>query len=382
MTTRTSSKNYIILAGPAAGCGVEPTLAGAACSVQADAKARFLKMAGHNVTLVATAGAMDPRLLSGAAHGGISTGAPEAGQKLSGAPGTFLNERLDAPIDALAGIASACRERGRDWAECWNDAVRTRRYVFSGHESADGEALSWPLVLESAGFRAPDKSVGHGRVLFEGAVLPLDRLPKLDRLLTHIPAEALRLHLLSLINGDVADIGFDIDACAEAWNRDVLLLLGGLPVRAAALLEWCSRGELAAELADPFDFQTVLEDAGDIIIDYEFNRTGAVIDRVFAILGDASAWLDELQQHIDETDRGEVQRVLTQVLFMVRAGCILLQPVLPETTRRCLALFNEDGTEPLPLGALADLPFCRRIGAVEPLGTALDAGALRHAIRV
>jgi methionyl-tRNA synthetase len=267
---------------------------------------------------------------------------------------------------------------------------------FVGKDILRQHAIYWPTFLMAAGIELPRAVIAHGMWLDPvGRKMSktLGNTVELELLHRYFQTDAVRYFCLrEMVFGQDSKVGYE--AVIERTNSDLASGLGNLSSRTLTMIgKYCdgiipsgriSEGNyLAAKRVgvdpDAMSLSSAIEHARDQFVlsfgDFAFSRAletaWGIIARVDKILSDAKPW--ELAKN--EEQRETLNAILYRAAETLRWLCVLLHPVMPETTQKIYeqiglteSLTTSDPTK-LEWGALKE---GTRIGVVKPLFPRID----------
>lgn len=210
-------------------------------------------------------------------------------------------------------------------------------------------AVYWPAFLMAAGLPVPKTVFGHGWWLFKDQKMSKSRgnvlAPELLRDVFGI--ETLRYFLLrEMVFGQ--DCNFSFDSIIQRANSDLANDLGNLLSRTVAMLsKYCdgvvSRGAAAVGDADVERLAArVISDYRRHFDAYEFSRA---LENVWELVARVNKYIVENEPWVlarKEEDAGKLRSVLFHSAESLRIVAVLLQPVMPDTSR---AIWQQLGLE-------------------------------------
>ena len=257
-------------------------------------------------------------------------------------------------------------------------------------------AVYWPAFLMAAGVEQPKAVVAHGMWLDPAGrkmSKTIGNTIELDVLQRHFPVDAVRYFCLrEMVFGQDGRFGYE--ALVDRTNSDLASGLGNLSSRTLTMISRYSDGQVPpSKIGDENRLlaKRVGVDTDDTamagfveharhqylqhIETFAFSRAlevaWSVVAHVDKVISDAKPW--ELAK--DESNRQTLNTVLYRAAEVLRWLCVLLYPVMPESTARVyeqLGLPNElarQNPRELTWGGLAE---GTRIGEVSPVFPRLD----------
>jgi methionyl-tRNA synthetase len=294
----------------------------------------------------------------GLADWDISRDAPYFGIEIPDAPGKYFYVWLDAPVGYLASLKNLFDKTGRDFDAFMADP-NVEQVHFIGKDIITFHTLFWPAMLHFSGRKTPTHINVHGFLSLGGEKMSKSRgtgLSPLKYLQLGMNAEWLRYYLAAKLSSKVEDIEFTPEDFAARVNSDLVGKYVNIASRASSFIHKKFEGRLATELdeASKRMLSLILQETyeNDVLTDreafirsrYEEREFGKAIRDIMAIADSVNQYFDsekpwELAK--DESARPHLHQVCTVVLIAFRQLSILLQPILPETTKKAAQLFGE-----------------------------------------
>ena len=289
----------------------------------------------------------------------ISRDAPYFGIEIPDAPGKYFYVWLDAPVGYLASLKNLLDQRGQDYDAYIADPV-LEQYHFIGKDIVTFHTLFWPAMLHFSGRKTPDNIFVHGFLTVNnGEKMSKSRgtgLDPLKYLRLGMNPEWLRYYLAAKLNARNEDIDFNADDFMARVNSDLIGKYVNIASRVSPFIHKFFEGRLADSLTDDSKFMlsailqqeyenSVLSDRESFVAArYEEREFGKAIRDIMAIADATNQYLaSEKPWDMAKNDSAlpALHQVCTVALLVFRQLSILLQPILPATTREAASLFGE-----------------------------------------
>src|SRR5690606_7867019 len=168
----------------------------------------------------------------------ISRDAPYFGFEIPDAPGKFFYVWLDAPIGYMASFRNLCDREGIDFDAFWNRDSQAELYHFIGKDIVNFHALFWPAMLESAGFRTPDRICVHGFLTIDGKKMSKSRgtFVNARAYLDQLNPEYLRYYFAAKLSAGIDDLDLNLDDFVQRVNSDLVGKLVNIASRCARFI--------------------------------------------------------------------------------------------------------------------------------------------------
>ena len=315
----------------------------------------------------------------------ISRDAPYFGFGIPGHPGKFFYVWVDAPIGYIASLSDWCRRNGKNLGDYWPGAdgkpyaadgqgSPVEIYHFIGKDIIRFHCLFWPGMLNSAGFRGPDKVFVHGFLTVNGEKMSKSKgtFVNARTYLDHLPAQALRYYYACKLTGTTDDMDLNLQDFVSRVNSDMVGKVTNLASRGAQMLNKNLGGRLGKIDEEGAKLMAFARERAEAVAKaYEERHFSLVPVEVCKIADAANAYFDEKAPwKLVKTDPEATRTVLTNILNLFRIMAIYLKPVLPGYAAKAAALFGEKEWTWESLSADVEETA---IGPYEYLATRIDA---------
>lgn len=290
---------------------------------------------------------LDEWLEAGLTDWDISRDAPYWGFEIPGAKDKYFYVWLDAPVGYMASFKAYCSANNLEFDDFWNENSDAELHHFIGKDIAYFHTLFWPAMLETAGFRKPTAVHCHGFLTVDGQKMSKSRgtFIKASTYLDHLGAEYLRYYFAAKLGPGIDDIDLNLEDFRARVNSDLVGKLVNIASRCAGFISKNFDGQLAAKIDNEALYQQFTDASDSIAAHFERRQFGQAMRTIMALADLANQYIDEQKPWVkikqDET-KNSVQEICSTGLNLFRVLMIYLKPVLPETTAKAEAFFNQE----------------------------------------
>ncbi|MFZ2071373.1 MAG: methionine--tRNA ligase [Halobacteriota archaeon] len=259
----------------------------------------------------------------------------EWGVKFPGRDDLVVYVWVDAPIGYISFTEELMHARGgadKDWERYWrdNEAVIVH---FIGTDIIYHHCIFWPAMLKGADYSLPDAVVASGMVKINGDTFSKSRgnVVWTAEFLERFHPDTLRYYLI-VQSSHTKELDFSWESFSMRVNNELVGVLGNLVHRVltfahthfAVVPDGAIEEEVLTSIAKRRD------EAISAVEEYEFKK---FVDAVMSLadLGNSYFHREEPWHLIKEGEAGRkrCEVVIRNVLQLLKAVCILLEPVMP-----------------------------------------------------
>jgi methionyl-tRNA synthetase len=261
-------------------------------------------------------------------------------------------------VDALTNYLTATGWPGGDKAHYWPADVH-----IIGKDIVRFHTVYWPAFLISAGVPLPKQVFGHGFLLSrvgEKLSKSAGNATDLTSLVNLVGADAVRYYCLRKVSfGD--DGGYSLEDIIQTYNSDLANSFGNLVQRVFSFIAKNLEGRVpmignpdyrSPTSAELHPDQELLQEG--VAVSWQnaqrylarldiYQTTGAILYSVY----EANAYVDkQAPWALRKTDPDRMETVLSVLLRTIRNLAVMLQPLVPSSAARVLAMFGPEAFDP------------------------------------
>lgn len=239
-------------------------------------------------------------------------------------------------------------ENGEHYKKYWPADVH-----LIGKDILRFHTIYWPIMLMALGLELPKQVFGHPWLLMgegkmsksKGNVIYADELVEL------FGCDAVRFYLLHEMPF-AQDGSITYELLIERINGELVNILGNLVNRTAAMLNQYFDGVVPNMYYDENQDAELIKLASHTAesVSAKMNelKISEAIDSIFVLLRRSNKYIDETEPWVlakDESKKARLGGVLYNLLESIRIAGVLLEPFLPETSKRILDILNTDSCD-------------------------------------
>lgn len=212
--------------------------------------------------------------------------------------------------------------------------------------------IYWPVILKALNLEMPKQIFGHPWVLFGTDKMSKSKgnIVYADDLVNEFGVDAVRYYFLHEIPFG-SDGTFTKELLIERINSDLANILGNLVNRTIGMANKYFDGIISnKKVKQPIDedlIQLVLRTKDKVEENMNEIRIANAIDDIFEIYRRCNKYIDETMPWIlakDEKEKDRLATVLYNLIESIRYATVLLQPFLPDTSKKIFEQINCDLT--------------------------------------
>ncbi len=257
----------------------------------------------------------------------------EWGVKFPGRDDLVVYVWVDAPIGYISFTEEVFDGRGNKWEKYWKNDEATIVH-FIGTDIIYHHCIFWPAMLEGAGYSLPSAVVASGMVKIDGKTFSKSRgnVVWVAEFLERFHPDTLRYYLVTQ-SSHTKELDFSWDSYTMRVNKELVAILGNLAYRVLSFAHKnfgvVPAGEIKEEVFA--EIQKAREEVLSAMEEYEFKK---FVDAVMKLadFGNSFFQREEPWHLIQQGDHGKerVGEIVKNVLQLIKAICILLEPVMPD----------------------------------------------------
>lgn len=255
----------------------------------------------------------------------------------------------------------------------WDDEAYQKWWPADVHLIGKGiirfHAAYWPAFLLSAGLKVPKSILVHGYLTIEGQKMSKTLGNVIDpfEVIEKYGKEVVRYYLLREIPS-AGDGNFSYQKLEDRYNGDLANGLGNLVARVATLGEKISpihidfKKDIEKEIDASSDevFKSYGLHVGEFRLNEALADTWKLVSRADKYINDKKPWTVE--------DKEELRPIIANASYLIGTIANLLDPFLPETTKKIREQINFTPT-PKQKDGLIDVETGQKLGQTETNGT-------------
>ncbi len=249
---------------------------------------------------------------------------------------------VDAPIGYISFTEQACRLKGLDWKEIWQNGEISDITHFIGLDIVYHHCIFWPAMLKGAGYSLPKAVVASGMVKVEGKTFSKSRgyvvWVEDDYLRAGFNPDYLRYYIVNYTSHE-KDLNFSWRVFMEKVNKEVIGTLGNFIYRVLHFA-WKNFGTLAGEV-DGVVMEKIAEVKEKIVSAirrWEFKEASDAFMEL-AKFGN-EYFQSKAPWDLIKEDRKACEKVLISCVQIVKALVIFSYPVMPKTMKKLAELLS------------------------------------------
>lgn len=236
-------------------------------------------------------------------------------------------------FDALINYLTAAEPK-----DFWNEETQIIHIL--GKDNLRWHALLWPAMLKSAGYPLPTTIYAHGFLTLNGQKISksLGNVIRPTELINKFGVGGTRYFFLRygpLVN----DVDISSEKIKEVYNADLANGLGNLVARVAKLAEQANIKYLpvrqAGQILNIKITDQKFKNYHQSLEEYQFNEALAF---TWNKISEADRYVDRNKPW--ELKGEKLKKVLNHLVFELREIAVLLEPFLPETTKKIKKQFT------------------------------------------
>ncbi len=256
----------------------------------------------------------------------------EWGVKFPGSEDLVVYVWVDAPIGYISFTEELLKGNG-DWKKYWKDDEAAIVH-FIGTDIIYHHCIFWPAMLKGAEYSLPDAVVASGMVKINGEKFSKSRGNVIwtTEFLERFHPDTLRYYLVAQ-SSHTKELDFSWDSYSMRVNNELVGVLGNLVHRVLTFARKnyavVPEGDIEKEVFATIE--TRRAEVVNAVEEYEFKK---LVDAVMALadFGNRFFHREEPWHLIKQGEEGRARAglVIKNALQLLKAVCILLEPVMPE----------------------------------------------------
>ncbi|MEC7030425.1 MAG: methionine--tRNA ligase [Pseudomonadota bacterium] len=278
----------------------------------------------------------------------VTRDAPYFGFEIPGRDRQYFYVWMDAPIGYLAALKKYSDEGDHQlFCDVWAPDSDWTVVHFIGKDIVNFHGVFWPVMLHHAGFRQPDELFVHGFLTINGEKMSKSRgtFVTARAFLNDFSSEYLRYYFAAKLSQTVSDIDLSWEDFSNRCNADLVGKVINIGSRSASFIHKYFDGNLCSLSSDHHPLIQNFKDASIQIAEYYDHKSYHFAVRDIMVLADqVNQFIDAKKPWLmvkDKNNLNQVHEICTLSLYMFRILMVYLSPILPTTSRRVAAFFDE-----------------------------------------
>jgi methionyl-tRNA synthetase len=210
--------------------------------------------------------------------------------------------------------------------------------------------IYWPIMLHALGLELPKQIFGHPWLLFANDKMSKSKgnIVYADDLVAEYGVDAIRYYLIHEMPF-ASDGTFTFDLLIDSINSNLANNLGNLVNRTIGMVNKYFDGVVTntkvEEDVDKDLIQVVLASRDKVKEKMDNLRIADSLDEIFEVFRRCNKYIDETMPWVlakDESKLDRLNTVLYNLMESIRFGTVLLQPYLPDTSKKIFEGINTD----------------------------------------
>ena len=251
---------------------------------------------------------------------------------------------VDAPIGYISFTEQACKLKGLNWKDIWQNGEISDITHFIGLDIVYHHCIFWPAMLKGAGYSLPKVVVASGMVKVEGKTFSKTRgyvvWVEDDYIKAGFNPDYLRYYIVNYTSHE-KDLNFSWKVFRDKVNNEIIATLGNFIYRVLHFA-WKNFGRIEGKV-DERVLQKIAEIKDKIVqaIDkWEFKEAS---DAFMELATFGNEYFQAMKPwDLVKADRTKCMDVLASCIQMVKALIIFAYPVMPKTMSRLAELLGMD----------------------------------------
>lgn len=270
------------------------------------------------------------------------------GVKVSSDPKHVIYVWIDALLNYLTGLGYDVDEKNSPMVEkYWPCDVH-----LIGKDILRFHTIYWPIILMALDMPLPKQVFGHPWILMNHGKMSKSKgnVIYADDLVNLFGVDAVRYYVLHEIPF-AQDGNITYELVTERNNSDLANILGNLVNRTIAMGHKYFSGNIiksSASLNETSDLlKTALDTKEAYFAHMDKLKVADAIEDVMTLLRRANKYIDETAPWAlakDESKKNELNEVLYSLLEVIRFAAILLENIMPETSKEIYRQLNNNNT--------------------------------------
>lgn len=271
----------------------------------------------------------------------ISRESPYFGFEIPDYKDKFFYVWIDAPIGYISIVEEYLKKENLD-IYVWAKGSEYKLHQFIGKDVINFHGIYWISELLGFNYQLPESITTHGFLTIDNEKISKSKGNYLAAKDFDLPVESLRYYYASKLSDNISDLNLDTSELKDTYNNKIVGGFINLGSRTAKILEKNFESIIGNEIDQHFinSLNPIIE---DILKFYENKNFKEVIQLIEKLIHQSNAYINEQEPwKTVKIDSDRAYIVCSTILNSFFKIALLLEPILPEISKKVYYLFNLD----------------------------------------